>query len=81
MPIAMASSMRSELRAIGQRPPDAEMTVDLKSAASEAGLMRLDGTAGQRLDDAVRCRLRQSGVWAGDDYVFAPQSGSAGRGA
>lgn len=41
----------SELAAFGRAVPDAEMSVDLKSAESSGGLVRLENTIGKRQDD------------------------------
>jgi Ca2+-binding EF-hand superfamily protein len=44
----------AELRTIGQTTPDAALTVDLRAAETEAGLIRVDDTLGKRLDEAGR---------------------------
>jgi Ca2+-binding EF-hand superfamily protein len=43
-----------ELAAIGQLPPDLDLSVDLKAPDMDGGLLHVDGTAGQRLDDGGR---------------------------
>jgi Ca2+-binding EF-hand superfamily protein len=44
----------AELRAIGQTTPDIELSVELAAAQGERGLIQVDGTTGQRLDEAAR---------------------------
>ncbi|HEV3005124.1 MAG TPA: hypothetical protein VGX78_11725 [Pirellulales bacterium] len=43
-----------ELAKIGQAEPDIELSVDLKSSEAQGGVISLDSTGGQRLDDAGR---------------------------
>jgi Ca2+-binding EF-hand superfamily protein len=44
----------AELRALAQATPDVEMSVDLKAAEVEGGLIQIEGTTGQRLDEVGR---------------------------
>ena len=44
----------AELRAIGQMTPDATLSIDLKATEMEGGLIRVDDTTGQRLDESGR---------------------------
>jgi Ca2+-binding EF-hand superfamily protein len=44
----------NELAALGQVPPDIELTVDLQAKDSGGGLLEVIGTLGKRLDDVSR---------------------------